>query len=111
MDFHWAYIEAIAMGHVTTGAADVTQNGLDDNQGRFQVLNFAGAAPFYRAIARGYGLFHTFEIPWFIDDEENEYLNLDQYKPVEIEWYGHNYYNTHRIILGKPIGQGPNEFA
>jgi hypothetical protein len=111
MDFHWAYIESIAMGHIGTGAADVTRNLLDDSQSRYQVLNFAGAAPFYSTINRGYGLFHTFEIPWFVDDEETEYLNLEQYKPIEIEWYGYNYYNTHRMILEKPIGQGANEYA
>jgi hypothetical protein len=111
MDFLWGYIESIAMGHVTTGAADVTQNGLDDSQSRFQVLNFAGAAPFYSAIARGYGLFHTFEIPWFTEDEETEYLDMDKYKPIEIEWYGYKDDNTHRMILEKPIGQGANEYA
>jgi len=110
-DFLWAYVESIAISHITTGAADVTQNGMDDSQARFQVLNFAGAAPFYQAISRGYGLFHTFEIPWYTEDEEAEYLNLEAYKPVEIEWYGYKDDNTHRIILEKPIGQGPAEYA
>lgn len=111
MDFHWAYIESITMGHITDGAADVTRHGLQDEQTRFQTLNFAGASPMYKATNRGYGLFHTFEIPFYTQDEESEYLNLDTYKPIEIEWYGYNYYNTHRIILEKPIGQGANEFA
>jgi hypothetical protein len=110
-DFLWGYVEAISIAPVTTGAADTTIHGLDDSQSRFQVLNFAGSSPFYRAISRGYGLFHTFEIPWYTEDEEAEYLNLDQYKPVEIEWYGYKDDNTHRIILEKPIGQGPNEYA
>ena len=110
-DYHWAYVESIVQSPISEGAADTTLSAFEDENGRFQKLNFAGSAIFNQAIARGYGLFHTFEIPWFIADEESEYLDLDRYKPVEIEWYGYNYYNTHRIILEKPIGQGPNEFA
>lgn len=110
-DFLWAYIESIVGSPISEGGADTTLSAFEDEQGRFQKLNFAGSAIFYQAISKGYGLFHTFEIPFFIDDEETEYLNLEAYKPVEIEWYASNYYNTHRIILEKPIGQGANEFA
>jgi hypothetical protein len=110
-DFHWAYIESIVQSPISEGGADTTLSAFEDEQGRFQKLNFAGSAIFNQAIARGYGLFHTFAIPWFTEDEETEYLDLDRYKPVEIEWYGANYYNTHRIILEKPIGQGPSEYA
>ena len=110
-DFLWAYIESIVQSPISEGGADTTLSAFEDEQGRFQKLNFAGSAIFNQAISRGYGLFHTFEIPWFIQDEEAEYLDLDRYKPVEIEWYGYNYYNTHRIILEKPIGQGANEYA
>jgi len=110
-DFLWGYIESIVMSPISEGGADTTQSAFEDEQGRFQKLNFAGSAILNQAISRGYGLFHTFEIPWFVADEESEYLNLETYKPVEIEWYGYNYYNTHRIILEKPIGQGPAEYA
>jgi len=110
-DFLWAYIESIVGSPISEGGADTTLSAFEDEQGRFQKLNFAGSAIFYQALSRGYGLFHTFEIPFFTEDEEAEYLNLDAYKPVEIEWYAANYYNTHRIILEKPIGQGAAEFA
>jgi hypothetical protein len=110
-DFHWAYIEAIAMSHIKENGADVTVCSLEDNNNRYQKVAFAGTGTFYQAAIQGIGLFHTFEIPWFTTDMEQEYLNLDQYKPIEIEWYGHKQNNTHRIILEKPIGQGSNEFA
>lgn len=110
-DFLWAYMESIVQSPISEGGADTTLSAFEDEQTRFQKLNFAGSAIFNQAISRGYGLFHTFEIPWFVQDEESEYLDLERYKPVEIEWYGYNYYNTHRIILEKPIGQGPNEYA
>ena len=110
-DLLWAYVESIVQSPISEGGADTTLSAFEDEQGRFQKLNFAGSAIFNQAIVRGYGLFHTFAIPWFTTDEETEYLNLEQYKPVEIEWYGYNYYNTHRIILEKPIGQGPAEYA
>jgi hypothetical protein len=110
-DFHWAYMESIAVSAVNDAAATVYAPVLGDEQGRFQVLKYVGTSIFYQAIARGYGLFHTFEIPWYTEDEESEYLNLEVYKPIEIEWFGSNYYNTHRIILEKPIGQGAAEYA
>jgi len=110
-DLLWAYVESIVQSPISEGGADTTQSAFEDEQGRFQKLNFAGSAIFNQALVRGYGLFHTFAIPFFVEDEEAEYLNLDSYKPVEIEWYGFNYYNTHRIILEKPIGQGPAEYA
>jgi len=110
-DFLWAYVESIVQSPISEGGADTTLSAFDDEQGRFQKLNFAGSAIFNQALVRGYGLFHTFAIPFFIEDEETEYLNLDTYKPIEIEWYAVKDDNTHRIILEKPIGQGPAEYA
>ena len=109
-DFHWAYVLGVAMSHIKENGADVTVCSLEDSQNRYQKVAFAGTGTFYQAAIQGIGLFHTFEIPFYNADEEAEYLNLDQYKPVEIEWYGYKANNTHRIILEKPIGQGPASF-
>jgi hypothetical protein len=105
-DMQWAEVVAVAMSHIKENGADVTVCSLNDSRDRFQTVAYAGGGTFYQAVAHGVGFRHTFEIPWFTDDEEAEYLNLDAYKPVEIEWYGYNYYNTHRIILEKPVAQG-----
>lgn len=110
-DFHWAEVLAVAMSHIKENGADVTVCSLEDSRDRYQKVAFAGTGTFYQAAIQGIGLFHTFEIPFYTDDEEAEYLNLDAYKPVEIEWYGYKDDNTHRIILEKPIGQGASEFA
>jgi len=110
-DFHWAEVLAVAMSHIEN-SADVTVLSLEGSRDRYQKVKFAGTTQNYQALIQGVGLFHTFEIPFYSDaDLETEYLNLDQYKPVEIEWYGYKDDNTHRIILEKPIGQGASEFA
>ena len=110
-DFHWAIVTGVAISQIKENGASVTVNALEDSQNRYQILSYSGSGTFYQAIIQGLGLFHTFAIPFYTEDEETEYLNLDAYKPVEIEWYGYKKDNTHRIILEKPIGQGPSEYA
>jgi len=110
-DFHWAIVTGVAISQIKENGASVTVNALEDSQNRYQILSYAGTSTFYQAIIQGLGLFHTFAIPFYTEDEESEYLNLETYKPVEIEWYGYKKDNTHRVILEKPIGQGPAEYA
>lgn len=110
-DLHWA--EVLGVSYAGCGdSADATLPSVEDSRDRFQKLGFAGGVTQLQLSMIGVGLFHTFEIPFYLpDDEEATYLNLDNYKPVEIEWYGYKDDNTHRIILEKPIGQGPAEYA
>jgi len=110
-DYMWAEVCAIANSHIKENGADVTVYSFEDQRDRYQRAAFIGGATFIQAISKGVGLFHTFAIPFYVDDLEAEYLDLAAYKPVEIEWYGFKDDNTHRIILEKPIGQGPGEFA
>lgn len=111
MDFHWAEVLATALGNFDN-SADTTLYQFEDSRDRFQKMGFVGTSIGEQILIHGIGLFHTFEIPFYLpDDEEATYLNLDMYKPVEIEWYGYKDDNTHRIILEKPIGQGPAEYA
>jgi len=110
-DLFWAEVLTTVISPCEA-AADTTTPSLSDSRDRYQAMTFIGGADYYQVISQGVGLFHTFEIPYYLPaDEEANYLNLDQYKPVEIEWYGYKDDNTHRIILEKPIGQGPTEFA
>jgi len=109
-DYHWAYVQAVAIANLMD-TADTTQASTEDSSDRFQKLGYAAAVTMLQAHVQGIGLFHTFEIPFYLpDDEEANYLNLEQYKPVEIEWYAVNDDHTHRIVLEKPIGQGPASF-
>jgi hypothetical protein len=110
-DFHWAIVLGVAMSYISENGASVTETSLEDSQDRYQIASYKGDSTFYQALIHGIGLFHTFAIPFYIEDEESEYLNLETYKPVEIEWYGYKKDNTHRVILEKPIGQGPSEYA
>ena len=110
-DFHWAEVLRTSLTPAAA-TADSTVGSLGDDRDRYQTMTFIGGASYYHVLTHGIGLFHTFEIPFYLpDDEEATYLNLDAYKPVEIEWYGYKDDNTHRIILEKPIGQGPAEYA
>lgn len=110
-DRHWA--EVLSIVNMNTGSSgDTTVSAEEDSRDRFAKENFVGDAAFLQKLIQGVGLFHTFEIPFYvIQDEETHYLNIANYKPIEIEWYGHKEDNTHRMILEKPIGQGPAEFA
>lgn len=111
-DFHWAEVLAAAISHIKENGADVTVSSLADSRDRYQALAFAGGSTFYQALIQGVGLFHTFEIPFYLpSDIESNYLNLDSYKPVEIEWYSAAAGNTHRLVLEKPITQGPAGYA
>lgn len=111
-DFHWAVVLEVAVSALSQTSTHGTPPCLEDSRDRYQKIAAAGTATWYQALIRGIGLFHTFEIPFYLpDDLESNYFNLDTYKPVEIEWYGHKDDHTHRIILEKPIGQGPAEFA
>lgn len=105
-DFHWAHVLDVAISSIDESGAIKTPPNMEDSQNRYQKVANAGTATFYNAVMRGIGLFHTFDIPWYTADEEAEYLNLDAYKPIEIEWYGYKKDNTHRIILEKPVAQG-----
>lgn len=110
-DLHWAEVLGVAVGPCGD-SADATLPSVEDSRDRYQKLGFAGGVTQLQAFMLGVGLFHTFEIPFYIpDDLESQYLNLANYKPIEIEWYGYKDDNTHRIILEKPIGQGASEFA
>ena len=109
-DFHWG--EVISASISPCGdAADTTVASLEGSRDRYQKLGFAGTSTSPRVSILGVGLFHTFEIPWYINDTEDEYLDLALMSPVEIESYAYNYYYTHKTILEKPIGQGAAEFA
>jgi len=110
-DFIWGYITSIAVGSIHTADATVYPPAFDDSQDRYQALKNVGTATWYQALAKGYGIFTTFAIPFYVEDIEDEYLDLDRYKPVEIEFYGYKKDCTHRMILEKPIGQGPAEYA
>jgi len=105
-DFHWAEVLAIAAVADKQSAAAGTPPTFGGSRDRYQCPVAVGTCDDYQALIQGVGLFHTFEIPWFVADEEAEYLNLDTYKPIEIEWYGYKDDNTHRIILEKPVTQG-----
>lgn len=110
-DYHWAEVLAITGAQMET-AGDLAPVVWQERRERFQKVLTAGGAAIVQAAVQGVGLFHTFEIPFYLpEDIESAYLNLDTYKPIEIEWYGYLDNNTHRIILEKPIGQGPAEFA
>jgi len=110
-DYHWAEVLRTACTPAET-AADSTVGSLPDSRDRYQAMSYVGGASYYHVLTHGVGLFHTFEIPFYLpDDEETSYLDLDRYKPVEMEWYGYKDDNTHRVVLEKPIGQGPNEYA
>ena len=110
-DFMWGYMESIVANAINDAAAAGTPPTLDDSQDRYQVARDTGTCKWYQALAKGYGLFDTFAIPFYVEDLEAEYLDLDAYKPVEIEFYGYKDDLTHRVILEKPIGQGPAEYA
>lgn len=108
-DFHWAEVLGIACSPNYSGAAVLP--AMEGSRDRFQAFIHVGTVTDIDAIVLGIGLFHTFEIPWYVNDTEDEYLDLSLVSPVEIEMYCYNYYFTHKIILEKPIGQGPSEFA
>lgn len=109
-DFHWAEVLATALSPCES-AADATVGSLSASRDRYQAMTFVGGASNYQVLIQGIGLFHTFEIPFYLpQDEEASYLNLDAYKPIEIEWYTYATSHTHRLILEKPIGQGPASF-
>ena len=110
VDLHWAEVLAVATGPVGQ-VSTYTCPGIGDNRDRFQNVTYAGTATMIQLKAMGAGLFHTWEIPFYNKDEEAEYLNLDTYKPVETEWYAKEDGHTYRVILEKPIGQGPAEYA
>ena len=111
VDHHWAEVLSLAAAADYT-ATDKTPPTYGGSRDRYQECEAVGTCQDAQEIIQGIGLFHTFEIPFYLpDDEEANYLNLDQYKPVEIEWYGYKKDNTHRVILEKPIGQGPAEYA
>lgn len=110
-DLHWAEVHGVVTGP-TGDSSSVNSVSIEDSRDRFQKLGYATGPTQIQLMMLGVGLFHTFEIPFYLpDDLEEKYLNLATYKPVEIEWFGYADGNTHRIILEKPIGQGPTEFA
>lgn len=110
-DYHWALVQAVTICGMLD-SADAEQPSTEDERSRYQKLGFAGGVTMLQAHVLGIGLFHTFEIPFYLpDDLEATYLNLETYKPVEIEWLGFKDDHTHRMVLEKPIGQGPGEFA
>lgn len=110
-DFVWGYVEGVAASHLSSDGTDGKPPTFDDSQDRFQAPKNITSVERYHAMVKGYGVFHTFAILFYVDDLETEYLDLDAYKPVEIEFYGHKDDCTHRIILEKPVGQGPGEYA
>lgn len=110
VDLHWAEVLGVATGPVGQ-ASTYTAPGIGDNRDRFQNVTYVGNATMIQLKAFGAGLFHTWEIPFYIKDLETEYLNLANYGPVETEWYAHKEDHAYRMILEKPIGQGPTEFA
>ena len=110
-DFEWAYIISQAMAPIEN-ATLVVPNSLEGSTDRYHKFKTVGSDIQDDVIVTGCGLFHTFEIPFYLpSDAEEQYLDLEKYKPIEIEWYGHKDDNTHRVILEKPVAQGPGEFA
>ena len=110
-DFHWAEVLGLSLV-AAERAADGLYPSPPDSRDRYQALSYSAGTELLQALVQGVGLFHTFEIPFYLpDDLEANYLNLETYKPVEIEWYGYKDDNTHRMVLEKPIGQGPGEYA
>jgi len=109
-DLHWAEVLGVAAAPCGD-SADATLPSVEDSRDRFQKLGFAGGVTQLQLKMIGLGLFHTFEIPFYDKDEESEYFNLANYTPVETEMYAHKDDFTYRVILEKPIGQGPSEFA
>lgn len=109
MDYHWGEVLSIACSPNYTGAAVLPT--MEGDRERYQAVINVGTVTDFDAIIAGVGLFHTFEIPWFVKDEEEEYLDLSLMSPVEIRSYASNYYYAHKTILEKPVGQGPSEFA
>lgn len=110
-DLHWGEVIGTTITQLEA-SADQVQPSIGDSRDRFQALGYAGVGNVVSVNILGCGLFHTFEIPFYLpEDVESAYLDLDRFKPIELEWYGYNYYNTHRVILEKPIGQGPGEYA
>lgn len=110
-DFHWAEVlQTVIAG--CGDSADAALPSVADSRDRYSTLDYAGGVTLYQALMHGVGLFHTFEIPFYLpEDLEQYYFNLANYKPVEIEWYANKDDHTHRIVLEKPIGQGSSEFA
>jgi len=110
-DFHWAEVVGTTITQLEA-SADQVQPSIGDSRDRFQALSYVGVGNVTSVNILGCGLFGTWEIPYYIpDDLEAAYLDLDRWKPIELEWYGADKYNTHRVILEKPIGQGPAEYA
>ena len=111
-DHHWAEVLGIAYAanYGTTGDKTPPTNG--GSRDRYQCPQGVGTCDNYRAIITGVGLFHTFEIPFYLPlDDETQYLDLATYKPIEIEWYAKYDDNTHRIILEQPVSQGVGGYA
>ena len=110
-DFEWAYVISQAVAPIEN-AADATLSSLEGSNDRYHKYKFVGGGTQDDVITHGCGLFHTFEIPFYLpQDVETGYLDLATYKPIEIEWYGYKDDNTHRIVLEKPVPQGPGEYA
>jgi len=110
-DFDWAYVISQAIAPIENTTL-VVPNSLEGSNNRYHVFKTVGSDIQDDVIVTGCGLFHTFEIPFYLPkDEETNYLDLATYKPIEIEWYGFKDDNTHRVILEKPVPQGPGEFA
>jgi hypothetical protein len=110
-DYDWAYIISQAIAPIENTTL-VVPNSLEGSNNRYHVFKTVGSDIQDDVIVTGCGLFHTFEIPFYLPkDEETNYLDLATYKPIEIEWYGFKDDNTHRVILEKPVPQGPGEFA
>ena len=110
-DFDWAYVISQAVAPIEN-TADATLSSLEGSNDRYHKYKFVGGGIQDDVITHGCGLFHTFEIPFYLPlDVETQYLDLATYKPIEIEWYAHKDDNTHRIVLEKPVPQGPGEYA
>jgi len=110
-DFDWAYIISQAMAPIENSTL-VVPNSLEGSNDRYHKFKNVGSDIQDDVVVTGCGLFSTFEIPFYLPrDDETQYLDLALYKPIEIEWYGHKDDNTHRIILEKPVTQGPGEYA
>ena len=106
-DFDWAQvISQAAVPIENTG--DITASSLEGSNDRYHKYKFVGSGIQDDVIVTGVGYLHTFEIPFYLpNDTEANYLNLDTWKPIEIEWYGYKDDHTHRMILEMPMGQGP----
>lgn len=110
-DFEWAYVISQAMAPIENSTL-VVPNSLEGSNDRYHKFKTVGSDIQNDVIVTGCGLFHTFEIPFYLPkDQESQYLDLATYKPIEIEWYGYKDDNTHRVILEKPVPQGPGEYA